>query len=70
MKILILGGTGLISTAITRELLARGGDVVTLYNRGQTAAALRLRAQSICTATATISRRSSGRWPTPGRSTA
>jgi len=36
MKILILGGTGLISTAITRELLARGGDDVTLYNRGQT----------------------------------
>lgn len=36
MKILILGGTGLISTAITRELLARGQDEVTLYNRGRT----------------------------------
>ncbi|HQY90171.1 NAD-dependent epimerase/dehydratase family protein [Caldilinea sp.] len=35
MKILIIGGTGLISTAITRQLLARG-DAVTLYNRGQT----------------------------------
>jgi nucleoside-diphosphate-sugar epimerase len=35
MNILILGGTGLISTAITRELLARG-DAVTLFNRGQT----------------------------------
>jgi uncharacterized protein YbjT (DUF2867 family) len=35
MKLLVLGGTGLISTAITRELLARGDDV-TLYNRGQT----------------------------------
>ncbi len=35
MKILILGGTGLISTAITRQLLARG-DAVTLFNRGQT----------------------------------
>ncbi len=34
MKILIIGGTGLISTAITRQLLARG-DEVTLYNRGQ-----------------------------------
>lgn len=35
MKILIVGGTGVISTAITRELLERGEDV-TLYNRGQT----------------------------------
>ena len=34
MKVLIIGGTGLISTAITRELLERGEDV-TLYNRGQ-----------------------------------
>lgn len=35
MKILIIGGTGLISTSITRELLERGDDV-TLYNRGRT----------------------------------
>lgn len=35
MKILIIGGTGLISTSITRELLERG-DEVTLFNRGQT----------------------------------
>ena len=35
MRILIIGGTGLISTAITRALIARGADV-TLYNRGQT----------------------------------
>ncbi len=35
MKVLILGGTGLISTAITRQLLERGDDV-TLYNRGRT----------------------------------
>ncbi|MGD2155564.1 MAG: NAD-dependent epimerase/dehydratase family protein [Anaerolineales bacterium] len=35
MKVLIIGGTGIISTAITRELLARGEDV-TLYNRGIT----------------------------------
>ncbi len=34
MNILIIGGTGLISTATTRELLARG-DAVTHYNRGQ-----------------------------------
>ena len=35
MHVLIIGGTGLISTAITRELVARG-EQVTLYNRGQT----------------------------------
>lgn len=34
MNILIIGGTGLISTAITRQLVERG-DNVTLYNRGQ-----------------------------------
>lgn len=34
MQILILGGTGLISTAITRQLLDRG-DTVVHYNRGQ-----------------------------------
>lgn len=37
MKILILGGTGTISTSITRELLEHGEDV-TLYNRGTTPA--------------------------------
>ena len=36
MKILIIGGTGLISTAISRQLLEAGHDL-TLYNRGQTA---------------------------------
>jgi nucleoside-diphosphate-sugar epimerase len=34
MKILIIGGTGLISTAITRELLKRS-HAVTHYNRGK-----------------------------------
>jgi len=34
MKILIIGGTGLISTSITAQLLARGDDV-TIYNRGK-----------------------------------
>lgn len=34
MKVLIIGGTGLISTAITRQFLQRG-DAVTLYTRGQ-----------------------------------
>jgi nucleoside-diphosphate-sugar epimerase len=34
MKILIVGGTGLISTAITRQLLDRGDEVIH-YNRGQ-----------------------------------
>lgn len=37
MNILILGGTGLISTAITRQLLERGHNV-THFNRGQTEA--------------------------------
>lgn len=37
MKILIIGGTGLISTAITRYLVERG-EGVALYNRGQTEA--------------------------------
>ncbi|MEZ4860811.1 MAG: NAD-dependent epimerase/dehydratase family protein [Caldilineaceae bacterium] len=36
MRILLIGGTGLISTAITRLLLERGVDDVTLYNRGHT----------------------------------
>lgn len=35
MRVLIIGGTGLTSTAITRLLVDRGDDVV-LYNRGQT----------------------------------
>ena len=35
MRILIIGGSGLISTAITRRLLAQGADL-TLYNRGRT----------------------------------
>jgi nucleoside-diphosphate-sugar epimerase len=34
MKILIIGGTGLISTTITENLVGRG-DAVVLYNRGQ-----------------------------------
>jgi nucleoside-diphosphate-sugar epimerase len=33
MRILIIGGTGIISTGITRLLIARGDEVV-LYNRG------------------------------------
>lgn len=34
MKVLIIGGTGLISTGIVEHLLERGADV-TLFNRGQ-----------------------------------
>jgi nucleoside-diphosphate-sugar epimerase len=34
MRILIVGGTGIISTGITRLLIDRGDEVV-LYNRGQ-----------------------------------
>jgi nucleoside-diphosphate-sugar epimerase len=36
MKTLIMGGTGIISTATARALIERG-DQVTLYNRGRTA---------------------------------
>jgi nucleoside-diphosphate-sugar epimerase len=35
MRILILGGTGVISTGIVRQLLERGDDL-TLFNRGRT----------------------------------
>ncbi|MFN2302630.1 MAG: NAD-dependent epimerase/dehydratase family protein [Anaerolineales bacterium] len=35
MKILIIGGTGLISTSVSRQLLQAGHDL-TLYNRGKT----------------------------------
>jgi nucleoside-diphosphate-sugar epimerase len=35
MRVLIIGGTGLISTAIVDQLAARGDDVV-VFNRGQT----------------------------------
>jgi nucleoside-diphosphate-sugar epimerase len=40
MKVLIIGGTGTISTGITNQLLARGDDV-TLYNRGRREAEIR-----------------------------
>ena len=33
MRVLIIGGTGIISTGITRLLVERGDEVV-LYNRG------------------------------------
>lgn len=35
MKVLIIGGTGLISTGIVKALQARGADI-TVYNRGRT----------------------------------
>ena len=35
MKILIIGGTGLISTQITKKLLEKGGIEITHYNRGK-----------------------------------
>jgi nucleoside-diphosphate-sugar epimerase len=37
MDVLVVGGTGLISTALTRQLVAAGHDV-TVYNRGETTA--------------------------------
>jgi nucleoside-diphosphate-sugar epimerase len=35
MDVLFIGGTGLISTAIARQLLEQGGHRVTLFNRGK-----------------------------------
>jgi nucleoside-diphosphate-sugar epimerase len=35
MRVLVIGGTGLINTAITRRLLSLGVDAA-LYNRGRT----------------------------------
>lgn len=46
MKVLIIGGTGLISTAITREMLEKDYEV-TLYNRGQREARFPAGAQQI-----------------------
>jgi nucleoside-diphosphate-sugar epimerase len=46
MKILIIGGTGLISVSITHELLDRGEDV-TLFNRGKSSLPLDARAKVI-----------------------
>ncbi len=39
MKVLVIGGTGLISTALTRQLTERG-DSVTVYNRGMSGVVL------------------------------
>jgi nucleoside-diphosphate-sugar epimerase len=39
MKVLVIGGTGLISTGIVEHLLERGADV-TLFNRGQRSASV------------------------------
>jgi nucleoside-diphosphate-sugar epimerase len=36
MKILIIGGSGLISTWITNQLVEQGHHDLTLYNRGKT----------------------------------
>jgi nucleoside-diphosphate-sugar epimerase len=46
MKVLIIGGTGLISTAIADQLVARGDDV-TLFNRGETESRVRGRVRTI-----------------------
>ena len=46
MKVLIIGGTGLISTAISKQLLERGDDV-TLYNRGKSEVRFQEGAKSI-----------------------
>lgn len=46
MRVLVVGGTGLISTAISRQLLERG-DEVTLFNRGRTSSRLPAGARTI-----------------------
>jgi len=46
MKVLIIGGTGLISTSIANQLLETGHDV-TLYNRGRTPSRVRSGAKII-----------------------
>lgn len=46
MKVLIIGGTGLISTAITRDLVDRGDDV-TIYNRGSQSVEVPVRAKRV-----------------------
>jgi nucleoside-diphosphate-sugar epimerase len=46
LKVLIIGGTGLISTAVTKELLERGEDV-TLFNRGRSEAPFPLKPKVI-----------------------
>lgn len=35
MKVLFIGGTGLISTSISRQLIEEGGHEITLFNRGK-----------------------------------
>jgi nucleoside-diphosphate-sugar epimerase len=35
MKVLLIGGTGLISTGIVKHLQARGGAQITMFNRGK-----------------------------------
>ena len=47
MNILIIGGTGLISTWITRRLVAQRNHKLTLYNRGKTEAPLPAQARTI-----------------------
>ena len=39
MRVLVVGGTGVIGTGITQQLVEAGHDVV-VYNRGQTAASI------------------------------
>jgi len=51
MRVLIIGGTGKISTAISRILVTRGDEVV-LFNRGQTEAAIPGAHETLATRTA------------------
>ena len=47
MKVLVIGGTGVISTAVAQQLLDRG-DEVTILNRGRTPVRLRGAVRRLC----------------------
>ena len=58
MRVLIIGGTGLISTGIVKHLHARGDAEITMLNRGQRENTLQVDGRGTSPATATTSRRS------------
>ncbi len=69
MRVLIIGGTGIISTGITRLLVERGDEVV-LYNRGRRKSLWLQGATRSSLATAGTLQPLKNKWPQPGISTA
>jgi uncharacterized protein YbjT (DUF2867 family) len=67
MKVLLLGGTGQISTGIVKALQSRGA-AITVFNRGQTDNRLGPGVRS-SPATAMTSPPSSAPWPPPAPGT-